>query len=605
MNIRKLLKGTGELIGYNLQCLSRLEIAYRLLSALLFIPLLALGFQSIMNITGYAYLTKENILKFIRNPITILLLLVLLFCIVVIETWHIGTVIFILDQSAQQKKTAVYAAAKYCIKNNRCFWKQGKVAMALYLLFILPFLNMGTGIIGSIRIPEFIMDTILKNYLLSILLVLLYLILTTLVLRWIFAMHYVVTENLGFKQGAKRSAKLGKGQLLRILISLIVADAVIVVLFSIVFLLGEGLILLLNKFDFIAADIMISINGIILAVLVVLFSALAMPVSYAMTTVLFYERKDICGEEILHIVCHKDEKEKHREKKKRRVLGFSLLILVIIFGALFVRGIRHGDYNLNIEHIRTMEVSAHRGASADYPENTMAAFRGAVRQNADWIELDVQQSRDGEIFVMHDTSFLRTTGVNKKCWELSWDEISKLDAGSRFSKEYNGEQIPLLETVIEYAKWSGIRLNIELKPTGHEKDFEQKVIDIINKEHFTDSCVITSQEYKVLENIKKIDPSIRTVYVMSIAVGEVEELKYADDFSIESTFITEELVQRMHNLEKEVYAWTVDSEDSINKMIGLGVDNIITNYVPLAKTCVEKSRTSNIITDLVEEILNS
>ena len=126
-----------------------------------------------------------------------------------------------------------------------------------------------------------------------------------------------------------------------------------------------------------------------------------------------------------------------------------------------------------------MEVTAHRGASRFFPENTMAAFQGALEAGADWIELDVHESKDGQIFVMHDKSFKRTTGVNALAWTLTYDEIAELDAGSFFSKNFEGERIPLLSEAIEFAIENDIRLNIEIKPSSGEPDLEERLVDLI------------------------------------------------------------------------------------------------------------------------------
>ena len=93
---------------------------------------------------------------------------------------------------------------------------------------------------------------------------------------------------------------------------------------------------------------------------------------------------------------------------------------------------------------------------------------------ADWIELDVQQSKDGQIFVMHDANFMRTAGIDCNTWELTYNKISRLDAGSFFDIKFNGEKIPLLTETIAFAKDNHIKLNIELKPTGHEEKFEKQ-----------------------------------------------------------------------------------------------------------------------------------
>lgn len=151
-----------------------------------------------------------------------------------------------------------------------------------------------------------------------------------------------------------------------------------------------------------------------------------------------------------------------------------------------------------------------------------------------------------------------------------------------------------------FAKENGIKLNIELKPTGHETDFEKSVIDVIRQADLEDACVITSQVYEVLENVKAYDDSITTVYVMSLAYGDINQLDAADHFSVEATSATKTLISRVHNEGKEIYAWTVNTEESIDKMIELNVDNIITDDIELARQCVDESRYSNLLTEYLK-----
>ena len=114
---------------------------------------------------------------------------------------------------------------------------------------------------------------------------------------------------------------------------------------------------------------------------------------------------------------------------------------------------------------------------------------------------------------------------------------------------------------------------------------------------------MTSQVYDVLENTKKYDKNIKTVYVMSIAIGNITDLEYADVFSIEATNVTESQVNRVHNAGKELYAWTINTEESINHMIDMNVDNIITDNIELGKELVEKSKSGNVIV-LIFKMLN-
>ena len=282
-----------------------------------------------------------------------------------------------------------------------------------------------------------------------------------------------------------------------------------------------------------------------------------------------------------------------------------LMISSIVLGTIFIDGLYKGKYNLNIEYVRKMEVTAHRGASVKYPENTMAAFVGAKKQGADWAELDVQQTKDKQIIVSHDTNLKRVTGVDKDVINMTYSEIEKLDAGKFKDVKFVGEKIPLLEEVIDYAKENNLKLNIELKPTGKEKDFEKQVVDLIKEKEFVDDCVITSQVYEVLENVKKVDKDIETVYVMSIAYGDITKLKYADHFSVEASNVSTELVKKVHKEGKQLYVWTVNTKESIESMVEYNVDNIITDDVPLAQKTIEESRQSNLINEFIKFVNNT
>ena len=342
-----------------------------------------------------------------------------------------------------------------------------------------------------------------------------------------------------------------------------------------------------------------SVIWVFIAVSFLVVSALVTPASYACISILFYRHKEALNEEIIHIKAPQGQEN----IKRRRIVHIAewfLFIISVAFCSLYMYGLYNNKINIQAEYVRTMAVTAHRGASRNYPENTMAAFKGAKKLGAGWIELDVQQSRDGMIFVMHDTNFKRTTGVNKNTWEMDYKEISRLDAGSFFNSSFAGEKVPLLSEVIAFAKKNKIKLNIELKPSGHEREFEQKVADIIEAEDFYNNCVITSQVYEVLENVKAYNENIQTVYVMSLAYGDINQLKAADHFSIEATSITEKIVSDVHNAGKEIYAWTVNTEESINNMISLNVDNIITDDITLAKECIFLSKTGDVIAEYIK-----
>ncbi len=234
----------------------------------------------------------------------------------------------------------------------------------------------------------------------------------------------------------------------------------------------------------------------------------------------------------------------------------------------------------------------------------MIAFEKAKEMGADWIELDVQETKDGKIVVIHDSNLKRTTGINKNVWDVSYDKIKDLDAGSFLDKKYSDARIPLLEDVVKWAKKNYIKLNIELKPNGHEKNLESEVIDIILENDFIDNCVLTSQTYYILTNIKNYNKDIKTIYVMSVAFGSITNIDNADHFSVEASNVNKSLVNNIHKNGKELYVWTVNNETNIKKMLDYNVDNIITDNIELTKKLIDENKTSNIILEYIKIVEN-
>ena len=191
---------------------------------------------------------------------------------------------------------------------------------------------------------------------------------------------------------------------------------------------------------------------------------------------------------------------------------------------------------------------------------------------------------------MHDDNFKRTTGYDKNAWEATYDEIKNLDNGSFFSEEYKGTKIPTLDEVIKLAKSDKdvLFLNIEIKRTGHDDGIVQKVIDIIDENDFYSYCDVTSQDYATLEEVRKLNPNVLTAYTSVIGIGDIETLDAADIISINETFATYENIERIHRAGKYVFVWTVNEEDTMQKLISLNVDAILTNNPDLCQNVMEE-----------------
>ncbi len=225
-----------------------------------------------------------------------------------------------------------------------------------------------------------------------------------------------------------------------------------------------------------------------------------------------------------------------------------------------------------------MLVTAHQGASGDYPDNTLLAFEKAIEHGAEAIELDVHRCKSGEMVVIHDESVDRTTNGTGKVADLTLAELKQLDAGE-------GEKIPTLDETL--AMLAGrVTVFVELKDTAI-----QEVADSVHRavrEHgFTyDQLPVIGFDHQDLLALKITNPDIQTGLTWSerrqdiASIIMIPEAKMMGAVAInpEHTMITPELVERAHKVGLKVNTWTVNEPDDIRRMIDAGVDAIMSDY---------------------------
>lgn len=225
-----------------------------------------------------------------------------------------------------------------------------------------------------------------------------------------------------------------------------------------------------------------------------------------------------------------------------------------------------------------VEITAHRGDSSEAPENTIPAFKAAIDSGADWIELDVGVTKDGILVVLHDEDLKRVAGDSRKIGELTFEEVRRLDVGSRFGPSFSGIGIPSLEEVLDYCK-GRIMLNIEIKyRKGQDLAFIPRLVDLIRQREMMDQCMITSFNYGCLQMVKIFEPEIKTGLISSKPIAQPEIYTSADNFVLSIELIEPDTVNRIHELGKEVIAWTVNDQYSVEKCRKARTDNIITDY---------------------------
>jgi len=220
----------------------------------------------------------------------------------------------------------------------------------------------------------------------------------------------------------------------------------------------------------------------------------------------------------------------------------------------------------------TPKIFAHRGASAHAPENTIAAFKLAVDQKADGIELDVTLSQDGQIVVIHDDSVDRTTNGEGEVSDLTLAELQALDAGQ-------GEHIPTLEEVFE-AVGKSVLVNIELK---NIKLFSNKLPDqvaqFIKTYNLMDDVIISSFNPFYLQRIRRQCPQAKTGLLTLPRMAKLWFWRFFRYDALHPFYqdVSRSLVEKIKQHGKQINTWTVDDPQELKRLMLLGVDGIITN----------------------------
>ncbi len=225
----------------------------------------------------------------------------------------------------------------------------------------------------------------------------------------------------------------------------------------------------------------------------------------------------------------------------------------------------------------------HRGAKNYAPENTLAAFTLALEQGADGVELDAKLSADGHVVVHHDASVDRTTDGKGRVSKLSLAALRELDAGSFFSEKFRGEKIPSLGEVFE-AIGKRAFINVELTNYSTPRDeLVPKVCELVRK-HGLQKRILFSSFFA--GNLKKAAALLPEASRALLALGGWKGIwarsfgfTFGDYYALHPylTDVTAQEVQRVHRLKRAINVWTVNKEDDIRRLLGWGVDGIITD----------------------------
>ena len=545
------------------------QVLFWILLYLLTIPITYIFYDFLFDTKGYPALVNLDIDSFLFSIPGVITVLLLAFAAIVIFCIEKFGLLFITASYQTGKRMSCFSALRQSARHLRTEIPVVVLLLLCYAaviaLFLVPVL------VSYVIFSDswfFIPLTIILALLCIVFLYLLY-------IKWIFVAYLVVLE--GKKVLHAFSYKLNRKLFRQLAVTVLAWVLLVALCFALI-------ILLFSSLSWLLLDAVID-NSVLLAPifasLVVLFSLILFSFSIVANsfdsnflTELYYQNieREKAGRDI--IVPEPKElsylwtPEVH---KKHILAAIVLCLVVVLIGTILLIPTVQKDLD-SID--KKIYVSAHRGSSCRAPQNTISAFVAAIDDEADYIELDVQETKDGVVVVLHDANLLQVGGVDRNIWDLNYSELQELDVGSSFSPEFAGERVPTLEETIDVTKGT-IKLNIELKIYGHQKHLEEEVVRLVEEKGIEDHCVITSLDYNALKEVRRLNPDLKIGMIITYLLGEYSKLD-VDFYSVEPHLVlTKKFMLDAHADNKDVHIWSLSPREDVSQYVDLGVDNII------------------------------
>lgn len=223
---------------------------------------------------------------------------------------------------------------------------------------------------------------------------------------------------------------------------------------------------------------------------------------------------------------------------------------------------------------------AHRGCSIAAPENTIVAFQKAIDCGVNYLELDVRKTKDGVLVVIHDPTIDRVSsnGEKGKIDDFTLHELSQISVGNplMFGHTFLNQNIPTLQEVLQLAKGK-IKVAIEIKIDG----IEEALLKLIDEQDMINDTILISFRFPVLAKIRQLNHSIPIQLIRTCA--DELTIDYATLINCNgvcagnATNLNSEFLSFAHKHNLEVWAWTIDNEQEMKRLIDIGVDGLISN----------------------------
>ena len=537
-------------------------------------------FRLALNFAGEDNLDKNNIYHIISNPISFILLIVLILTAAFFMFIEFSTLTFTIYGQLVE--------STYSIRNIASnAWKKMKNLIGIQIIFFIgyfilsiPVANIGIKSILSqnFYIPKFITDELSKSNSGSLILSVVVIVATYIYIRLIFTLPLTAIGDKKILDSIKESWRLTKKGKLKFFITIGIFELIYATISLFTLSLTISFLAFIDPKgnNFIIETLFFTI----LNATVFFFGALSKVTSITAIITVLIEENQISKELIIN---------KKEDKKKSRVLLFLSTLLVL--GIIVFNGFTLYSNGVN-NNIKTI---AHRGYVEKGVENSIEALEAAAKAGVDYVEMDVLMTKDNKFIVMHDYNLKRLAGINKKVQDMTYNEL----VGLPISQSGHTSKIPSFEEYVKRAKELNIKLVVELKPHGGEpNNYVDIFIEKVKELDIENNYKYMSLDLKVMEELESKAPQLETGYIIPFQFGKFSN-NNVDFFAIEDFSFSNTLVEQAKSQNKSVYVWTINDPSLITKYLQSPANGIITDEPVQVRETKEKLEKNNSYFDRV------
>lgn len=436
--------------------------------------------------------------------------------------------------------------------------------LMLYFLLVVPLADVifRTPLLSKVQISEFILDYLTRTPILLAVLIAFYLAALILGARLVFALPIIVFDHLKSAQAVKRSWRLTahyrwRTICWRIIVLAVLSAAVMTIFYLAMYYLQLLVDLLPGKCPLIVAIINLSLVQIISEVALVYVSVLG-----------------------LSIILKALRQEKISQTGKTKKIILSTLVVFVL---VMINAISTNYLYLTSVNAKAPVIISHRGVDdKNGVQNTLQSLRKTAKEKPDYVEIDVHETKDKKFIVIHDENLLKLTGVNKAPNDLTLRQLEKLTA----KEDGYHAKLVSFDQYLEEAKRLHQKLLIEIKTTAKDsKKMLQRFNQKYGKTILKNTYQVQSLDYRVVEGLHLINPRLVVFYIQPYNFTYPQSV--ASGYSMEYSTLNSDFIWQAHLQDRPVYAWTVNDEKLMKKMMYQQVDGLITDRVDLAKKAIK------------------